>query len=115
MLTQATRSSSCVEDRMAQAEAARSRKIMEALRAEGWFCFKVHGSEFMMTGLPDVIVCAEGLFIGLETKLPDKRANVSARQRLVHEQINAAGGVAVVAVSPREAIAVVKQAIRNAQ
>ena len=96
---------------MSQAESRRSREIMNALRAEGWFCFKVHGSEYMMAGLPDIIVCAEGLFIGLETKMPDKRRNTSGRQEFVHEQIKLAGGVAQVATSVAEALAVVQRAL----
>jgi len=77
---------------------------MDALRAEGYFCFKVHGSEFMMAGLPDIIVCAEGLFIGLETKMPQSRGNVSPRQLYVHSQIQNAGGMATVVCSPSEAL-----------
>lgn len=96
---------------MSQAESKLSRKIMDALRAEGYFCFKVHGSEFMMAGLPDIIVCAEGRFIGLETKLPTTRGNVSPRQALVHSQIEHAGGTAQVVCSPVEALKVVEQAL----
>jgi len=86
---------------------------MAALRAEGWFCFKVHGSEFMMAGLPDIICCAEGKFIGLETKLPHTRGNTSPRQELVHSQIRHAGGVAQVVCSPDEAVAVVRKALSD--
>jgi len=98
---------------MAQAEAKLSRKIMDALRAKGYFCFKVHGSEFMMSGLPDVIVCAKGYFIGLETKLPSTRGNVSPRQSYVHSLINGAEGVAAVVCSPGEAIDIVAKVIRD--
>lgn len=93
---------------MAQPESKLSRKIMDALRLEGYFCFKVHGSEFMMAGLPDIVVCAEGRFIGLETKLPTTRENVSPRQRYVHTQIQHAGGTAEVVCSPQEALDIVK-------
>lgn len=96
---------------MSQPESKLSRKIMEQLRLEGYFCFKVHGSEYMMAGLPDIIVCAKGLFIGLETKLPSARGNVSPRQRYVHTQIEHAGGVAQVVCSPQEALDVVKAAL----
>lgn len=96
---------------MAQPEARLSRKIMEAIRARGWFCFKVHGSEYMMSGLPDVIVCAEGRFIGLETKLPSTRGNVSPRQAYVHSQIEHGGGVAAVVCSPAEALEVIDNAL----
>jgi len=98
---------------MAQREANLSRKIMERLRLEGYFCFKVHGSEFMMAGLPDIIVCARGYFIGLETKLPESRTNVSPRQRLVHTQIESAGGTAKVVCSPDEAVKVVMETLAS--
>ena len=96
---------------MSQPEAKLSRKIMERLRMEGYFCFKVHGSEYMMAGLPDIIVCAEGYFIGLETKMPEKRSNVSPRQVIVHTQIEHAGGTARVVCSPQEALDVVQEAL----
>ena len=98
---------------MAQRESKLSRKIMDALRIEGYFCFKVHGSEFMMAGLPDIIVCAKGYFIGLETKLPETRENVSPRQHYVHGLINSAGGKATVVCSPAEAIRVVKEVLNG--
>lgn len=100
---------------MSQAESRRSRKIMTELRAQGWFCFKVHGSEFMMAGLPDVIVCAEGLFIGLETKEPEKANNTSPRQDYVHGLIREAGGIAIVVTSVDEAVEVVRKAIRESK
>lgn len=90
---------------MAQAESRLSRQIMTALRAEGIFCFKVHGSEHMMAGLPDVIACVEGKFLGLETKVPGKASNTSARQDFVHEQIRDSGGSAVVVTSVEQALA----------
>lgn len=96
---------------MAQPESRLSRQIMKALRAQGWFAFKVHGSEFMMSGLPDVIVCADGFFVGLETKMPESRDNVSPRQIYVHELIRAARGHAQVVTSVAEAIDAVHHAI----
>ena len=97
---------------MAQPEAKLSRKIMDAIRKQrGYFCFKVHGSEYMMAGLPDIIVCAEGLFIGLETKLPTQRDNVSPRQAYVHSQIENAHGTIEVVCSAAEALRVIDDAI----
>lgn len=92
---------------MTQGESRRSRQIMKGLRLEGWFCFKVHGSEMMMRGLPDVIVCAQGLFIGLETKTPDSRTkNTSTRRRqeYVHGLILDAGGKAFFVTTLAEAL-----------
>jgi hypothetical protein len=79
---------------------------MKALRLRGYFVFKVHGGPTMMSGLPDMIVCVNGKYVGLETKMPDKRANVSVVQRLIHGKIKAAGGVAEVVCSPHEALRV---------
>lgn len=98
---------------MTQAESKLSRKIMDALRADGHFCFKVHGSEFMMAGLPDIVVCAKGRFIGLETKLPSTRGNVSPRQAYVHSLIERSEGVAEVVCSPAEALRVVRRALQE--
>lgn len=94
-----------------QRESNLSRKIMAALRAEGHFCFKIHGGPTMMAGLPDIIVCANGLFIGLETKLPETRRNVSPRQHYVHELIGQSQGVAAVVCSSKEALQIVREAI----
>jgi hypothetical protein len=65
----------------------------------------------MMVGLPDLICCAEGVFIGLETKHPETRNNTSPRQDYVHEKIRQAGGTAVVVCSPQEAVRAVEKAL----
>jgi hypothetical protein len=96
---------------MTQRESRRSMKIQKALRARGWFCFKVHGSEYMMAGLPDIVVCAEGVFVGLETKHPETRNDTSPRQDYVHSKIRQAGGTAVVVCSPAEAVRAVEKAL----
>lgn len=98
---------------MTQPEAKLSRKIMASLRLHGYFCFKVHGSEYMMAGLPDIIVCAQGLFIGIETKMPSERDDVSARQHYVHGLIRDAEGTCQVACSPTEALQVVGEALEK--
>ena len=94
-----------------QREGRISTAIMDTLRAHGYFCFKVHGTEYMMKGLPDIIVCAEGLFIGLETKTPEKRGNVSEAQRLVHARIKRASGIVEVVCGPKEALEKVRAII----
>lgn len=88
---------------------------MDALRAQGWYCFKIHGGPTMVAGLPDIICCAEGLFVGLETKMPESRNNVSARQTYVHDQIRLAGGKVYVVCDPAEAVSSVKLALFNAR
>lgn len=96
---------------MAQAESRLSRKIMTEIRANGYFCFKVHGSEHMMAGLPDIIVCANGHFIGLETKMPGEEHNTSPRQDYVHGLIRDAGGSAIVITSVQEALQAIAEVL----
>lgn len=91
---------------MSQPESRLSRRIIQALNNKGAFAFKIHGGPTMMAGLPDVIVCANGRFIGLEVKMPSQRGNVSAVQHLVHGKIVMAMGIAVVVCSVNEALQV---------
>lgn len=92
-----------------QRESKLSQKIMNALRAQGVFCFKVHGSEHMMSGLPDIIACVEGKFLGLETKHPETRDDTSPKQDLIHTWIERSGGTARVVCSVTEALDVVRE------
>jgi len=100
---------------MSQPEAKLSRKILEELRLQGYFAFKVHGSEYMMAGLPDIIACVEGHFVGLETKLPSKRTNTSPRQERVHQLIGEAGGAVFVVCSPTEALRVIRTLLKTSE
>lgn len=88
---------------MSQPESRLSRNIQKALRERGAFCFKVHGSEYMMAGLPDIVVCYNGLFIGLETKTPSG-SGATPRQAYVHDRIREALGTVCVVRSVREAL-----------
>jgi len=90
---------------MSQRESRLSRLIMNELRKQGAFCFKVHGSEFMMAGLPDIIGCYKGRFFAFETKTPDKRSNTTMVQNRVMQKIRDAGGNAQVVCTIEEAVA----------
>lgn len=78
-----------------QPEAKVGHKIREYLTSRGAFVFKVHGSGMMMAGLPDLIACIEGRFVGIEVKMPGNKP--SARQLYVHRMIRNAGGEVIVA------------------
>jgi hypothetical protein len=86
-------------------EARLSRSVQDALRQHGAFVFKVHGSEYMMTGLPDLIVCYRGQFFGLELKLPGNKT--SPRQDYIGEKIQLAGGQWAAVHSIEEALSIV--------
>lgn len=94
---------------------------MTVLRANGIFCFKIHGGPTMMSGLPDIIACVPvrplvefqgiqvatdepvGLFIGLETKTPTG-GDPSPIQARVHDNIRAAFGQVYVVRSVQDAL-----------
>lgn len=89
---------------MSQPESRLQRQIHKAVSSRGAFAFKVHGSEYMMAGLPDLIVCYRGLFVGLEVKMPGGR--LSARQGYVHARLRTAGAEIAVVQSVAEALGV---------
>lgn len=93
-------------------ESRLQRRIQDHLRDKfpGVFVFKVHGGPYMAAGLPDLICCVDGLFIGLEVKLPIAKSKPSEIQIQTLKEIRAAGGAAQVVRSPAEAEAVVLEA-----
>ena len=86
-------------------ESAISRRIQTALIDAGAFVFKVHGNEFTMAGLPDLIVCYKGYYIGIEVKNPETRYKATPRQLYIHRKIHSAGGLCEVVKSVAEALA----------
>ena len=58
---------------------------------EDLFIFKVHGGPFQMTGLPDLVGCLRGRFVGIEVKVGSNQP--SKIQHYILTRINRAGGV----------------------
>ena len=56
------------------------------------FFWKEHGSVYGPNGVPDIICCYKGRFLGLECKLPGGR--LTELQKRALEKINRAGGIA---------------------
>ena len=56
------------------------------------FLWKEHGSPYGCAGIPDIICCYKGRFIGLECKMPGDR--LTELQKRAIEKINRAGGIA---------------------
>lgn len=80
--------------------------------------FKVVGGPFQMSGVPDLLVCVEGLLVGLEVKFqrPGESRNaalsrVTQRQAAVIRDIRAAGGTADAVLTPHEALSVIALAL----
>jgi len=90
-------------------ESKLQRKIQKALKAEfsELFIFKVHGGPFQAAGIPDLVGCAYGLFFGIEVKRPDGDPPTVLQEKTL-AKIAAAGGIAGVATSPQEAIAIIR-------
>ncbi|MEA5015022.1 MAG: VRR-NUC domain-containing protein [Candidatus Limiplasma sp.] len=56
------------------------------------FYFKEHGGPYGTAGVPDIICCYKGRFLGLEAKLPGRK--LSELQRRAIAKILRAGGLA---------------------
>ncbi len=83
--------------------------IKQYLKSLGDDCyfFKEHGGTYGQSGVPDIIVCYKGRFIGLEVKTPSGR--LSELQKWAINKINVAGGIALRVESVED----VKKAIHN--
>ena len=72
------------------------------------FFWKEHGGSYGTNGIPDIICCYKGRFLGLEAKLPGGR--LKALQRRALDKINAAGGIGRRVESVDDVKAVIEQA-----
>ena len=83
---------------MAQTPEAKVKtKIKKVLKERGVYNFSPIGSAFGTHGVPDIICCYRGLFIAIEVKAPGKLGTLTANQAAHIEQIQQAGGRAIVA------------------
>jgi hypothetical protein len=68
------------------------------------FFFKVHGNGFQKSGIPDLVGCINGRFIGIEVKDPkNKTYGATMLQLHMITLIKEAGGIAGIATSLEEA------------
>ncbi len=89
-------------------EAALIQKIRKYLAAvPECFFWKEHGGQYGTAGIPDIIVCYKGRFIGLEAKVG--RNNPTKLQEVTIDRINAAGGIAVVVRTVDDVKAVIEK------
>ena len=94
-----------------QPEGKLVRKIQDRIEERGGRSFKIQGTDesFQEIGIPDLLVCYHGIFLGLEVKMPGEKP--SPIQRQVLKSIEAAGGVARVVCSVEEVDEILDQAI----
>ena len=82
------------------------RRIVQSIQAYleglGARCFKIHGGDnpFQEAGIPDLLACYKGRFVGLEVKQPGGKP--SKKQLKVLREIEAAGGTGVVVSTVEE-------------
>ena len=67
------------------------KKYLASLGSDVFF-WKEHGGPYGTSGVPDIICCYKGRFLGLEAKLPSGR--LTELQKRALDKINRAGGIA---------------------
>lgn len=75
-------------------ETALKDEILKAIRDAGGWATKTHGEAMQERGLPDIIACIGGRFLGLEVKRPGENADPLQEYQL--EQIRRAHGCGAV-------------------
>lgn len=70
-------------------------KVLDYLKSVGAWCFTTHGgSQFQVAGLPDVLACYKGVFLGFELKTGNYQPTPLQLSKL--NRIQLAGGVGMV-------------------
>jgi hypothetical protein len=79
-------------------------RIGKLIESQGGRPFKIVGDSegLQEVGIPDILACYRGAFLGLEVKQPGAEKDVSPRQAHVLHQIREAGGIASVVSSVEE-------------
>jgi len=94
-----------------QSEAEIVRAILKAVRARGYFAFRIHGGPFTAPGLPDVFVFRGGQCWALEVKRPGGKA--SKVQLAVIGSLRAAGIRAEVVYGVSDALGIIGERERK--
>ena len=90
-------------------EASLVNKIMASLeKGLGGIWIKISAGPFQVAGLPDIIGCYKGKFIGLEVKLPGKEKTLTKIQQFWLRKINEAGGKASMVTSVEQSLELVQ-------
>ena len=81
-----------------QPEGRLVKRIQQMLARKGAVGFKIHGGDnYQERGIPDILCCYCGKFVGIECKQPGEP--LSAAQKYQLHRIEEAGGIAIVAES----------------
>lgn len=74
-------------------------QIKAYLKSKGVYYFKFFANAFTPVGIPDIIACVNGRFVGIEVKAENGRP--SELQKYNVERIKASGGIALI-VYPKD-------------
>jgi archaeal holliday junction resolvase (hjc) len=83
-------------------------KIKKWLKDKGYWYFKVHGSIYQPSGIPDILACINGKFVAIEVKRSEGGIT-SPLQKAQIEMIKKNGGIAGVANSMEEFLEILKE------
>jgi len=72
------------------------KKVVEILKQHGAYYFYPVTGGFGASGVPDVVACVNGRFIGIEVKADAKKRGPTALQQKNLNEINESGGVGIV-------------------
>ena len=82
------------------------KKIVESLKTAypSSLWYKIHGGPMQEKGIPDIIGCYRGVFIGFEVKRPGKDySEPTEYQKMQLANIKRAGGISGVVTCPQDA------------
>jgi Holliday junction resolvase len=69
-------------------------KVIQFLKSIGAYHVKIWGGGFQKAGIPDLLVCYKGKFIGIELKTDKGKASVLQKYNI--SKIQKAGGIGIV-------------------
>jgi hypothetical protein len=78
-------------------ESVETRALVKKLLKYGFYFIKTHQDQYSVKGVPDILGCMGGWFVGIEVKIRRTRNRVdyTEHQKLHLENIRRAGGIAV--------------------
>lgn len=86
-------------------------KIKKYLIRNGAYCENIWGGGFQAAGIPDIIACYKGVFLGIEVKLDYNKPSEIQKAKL--KLINNAGGIGIVAYGIDDVAEVLKEVDRH--
>ncbi len=86
-------------------------QVRAYLEATGWLVMRIHQSLGSKPGLPDLICLKDGKTIYIECKSQRSRAKLSGAQEIMRQEIQAHGGVYIVAKEIEDIEAVINEEV----